>query len=160
MKCMFPASFDPVTLGHLDLIERARALFGEVDVVVMNSRAKKYFFSAEERLEMVRLAVAGMDGVQAVAYDGLTCAYLAEHNLRTVVRGLRNATDFDYEMEYFAANRSAVDVEMVFLPTRQEYFHISSSVAREVITHGYGELERYLPAAVLPVIRRREGRDA
>ena len=159
MKCVFPASFDPITLGHLDLIRRAAALFGEVDVVVMNSNAKRYLFPAEVRLEMVERAVAEIAGARAVAFEGLTCEYLEKTGIRTVVRGLRNATDFDYEMEYFAANRSATEVEMVFLPTKQEWFHVSSSVAREVLVHGRTrDLDKYVPREILPILEREAAR--
>lgn len=154
MRCVFPASFDPVTRGHVDLIRRAAELFDGVDVVVMDSHAKHYMFPAEVRLEMVRRAVEGIPGAKAVAFGGLTCEYLEQTGLRCVVRGLRNGTDFDYEMEYFAANRSVLDVEMVFLPTRQELFHISSSVAREVILHKHRDIAKYVPEEILPILER------
>ncbi len=154
MRCVFPASFDPVTLGHVDLIKRAAALFEGVDVVVMDSHAKRYMFPAEVRLEMVKLAIRDIPSAKAVAFGGLTCDYLEQTGIRCVVRGLRNGTDFDYEMEYFAANRSVLDVEMVFLPTKQELFHISSSVAREVILHGHRDIAKYVPEEILPVLER------
>jgi len=132
---IYPGTFDPVTLGHQDLIRRAAGLFGTVIVAVATAHHKKTMFSLEERLESVREVVRPYGNVQVEGFTGLVRDFAVAHGARAMVRGVRSVTDFDYENQLAGMNRAlAPDIETVFLTPDARYQHISSTLVREIAT--------------------------
>jgi pantetheine-phosphate adenylyltransferase len=130
---VYPGTFDPVTLGHQDLIRRAAGLFGTVIVAVAAAHHKKTLFSLEERLESVRELVRPYPNVKVEGFSGLVRDFAVAHGARAMVRGVRSVTDFDYESQLAGMNRAlAPDVETVFLTPDARYQHISSTLVREI----------------------------
>ncbi len=146
MTVLCPGSFDPITLGHLDIITRARDLFGQVLVGVGRNSTKNYLFGAE-RIDLVRAAVADMPGVAVEAIDGLLVDFCAERGITTVVKGLRFGADFDFELQMAHMNRDLGPIETVLLPAAAEHVTLSSTMLREVIRLG-GDVSAYVPEAV------------
>ena len=153
-----PGSFDPITLGHLDIIRRASALFDRVWVCVMaNGEKSRGMFPPQRRLELVRLAVEGLPNVEAELWTGLLADYARQRNAGFLVKGVRCGTDFDNEYQMAWINRSlAVELETVLLPARPEFSYFSSTMAREMIRYGQ-DLKRYLPFAVAEEIGKGMG---
>ena len=151
---IYPGSFDPVTLGHLDIIRRAAACFDKVYVCVSpNASKKNQMFTPEEKLELVKTAVADLDNVEAELYQGLLADYAVERGANVIVRGVRNATDFDVEYQLAQINSSIhPGLESMMLPASPQYQHFSSSMAREMIRYGQ-PLEKYLPASIIPMVK-------
>ena len=147
-------SFDPITLGHLDIIRRAAACFDKVYVCVSpNASKKNQMFTPEEKLELVKTAVADLDNVKAELYQGLLADYAVERGANVIVRGVRNATDFDVEYQLAQINSSIhPGLESMMLPASPQYQHFSSSMAREMIRYGQ-PLEKYLPASIIPMVK-------
>ena len=152
---IYPGSFDPVTLGHLDIIRRAALCFDKVFVCVMDNCDKKsHMFPAEKRLELLRRSVAELPNVEAELFRGLLADYAREKEAHVIVKGLRNATDFDLEYQMAAINRGIWgQLETVFLPASIEYQHFSSTMVREMIRYGQ-PLEKYVPLAVAEELER------
>jgi pantetheine-phosphate adenylyltransferase len=145
---VYAGSFDPPTLGHLDLIERASALFSDVIVGIGRHPTRSPLFTVEERLELVRRVSADLPNVSVEAFDGLLIQFCKEKHASVIVRGLRAATDFEYELQIAHANADLEPaVDTVFLPTRTKNGFISASLVREIASHG-GDVSRYAPAAV------------
>lgn len=147
-------TFDPITLGHLDLIRRAAALFDRVCVcVVPNAGKRDQMFTPDEKLRLVRAAVAGLPNVEAELFNGLLAEFAEAHGAAAIVRGVRNGTDFDIEYQMALINQGICGtLETVLLPASAAYQHFSSSMAREMIRY-HQPLERYLPASILPLVR-------
>lgn len=147
-------SFDPITLGHLDIIQRAARCFDRVVVcVVPNAEKRGQMFTPEQKLTLVQKAVAGLPNVEAELWPGLLAEFARRHDARVIVRGVRNGTDFDVECQLARINEGLLPgLETVLLPAAAEYAHFSSTMAREMIRYGQ-ELERYLPAAIVPDIK-------
>lgn len=132
----FPGSFDPFTAGHLNILKRALTMFDEVVVGIGINQDKRGFFDMDQRMDIIRQATAGMDGVRIVKYDKLTVDVCRELGIRHIVRGVRNMIDFDNERANADANRRlAPEIETVIIPTSQEFAHISSSAVRDIIKH-------------------------
>ncbi len=150
---IYPGSFDPVTLGHIDIIERAAKCFDRLYVCVMvNADKKSPMFTPEERMEFVKTAVEHLDNVQAEAWSGLLTDYAQQKNATVLVKGARNVCDFDMEYQMSLINRGIKpDLETVILPASAEYIHFSSSMAREMIRYRQ-PLEKYLPAKIVPAV--------
>lgn len=153
-------SFDPITLGHLDIIRRAAACFDAVWVCVSpNAEKQNQMFSPERKLQMVRAAVADLANVEAELWPGLLADFAAAHGAQVIVRGVRGVTDFDSEYQMAQINRGLrPGLESLLLPASAQYQHFSSSMAREMIRYGQ-PLEPYLPAPVIPLVeelRKRE----
>ena len=146
-------SFDPITLGHLDIIRRAAACFDLVYVCVSPNASKtNQMFTPEEKLRMVELAVADIPNVKAELFQGLLADYAVERGANVIIRGVRNATDFDVEYQLALINRSIYpQLETMLLPASAEYQHFSSSLAREMIRYRQ-PLEKYLPASIIPLV--------
>lgn len=147
-------SFDPITLGHLDIIRRAAACFDKVYVCVSpNASKKNQMFTPEEKLELVKTAVADLDNVEAELYQGLLADYAVERGANVIVRGVRNATDFDVEYQLAQINSGIhPGLETMILPASPQYQHFSSSMAREMIRYGQ-PLEKYLPESIIPMVK-------
>lgn len=152
MRAMCPGSFDPVTFGHLDIVERARSLFGEVVVAVGRNSAKNYLFDADERVEMLTEACAGLSGVRVVFLDGLLVEFCRAQGCEVVVKGLRFAGDFEFELQMAQINRTLSGLETVLLPTDAKWGHLSSTMIREVASLG-GDVSQFVPPLVEARIR-------
>lgn len=145
---LFPGSFDPFTAGHLNILVRALTMFDEVVVAIGINQDKVGFFTSRQKKEIVRQAVAGMDNVRVIEYDGLTVDVCHELGICHIVRGVRNMLDFENERAIADANRRlAPDVETIIIPTAQEFAHISSSAVRDLLRHR-GDTSLFLPEGV------------
>lgn len=153
---IYPGSFDPITLGHMDIIRRAAECFDKVYVCVMvNCDKKSPMFMPQERLEMIRNAVAELPNVEAELWTGLLADYAVERGSRILVKGVRNATDFDQEYQMAAINKGVCPgLETVFLPASAAYQHFSSTMIREMIRYGQ-PLQQYVPQSVIEALRCR-----
>ena len=146
---LFPGSFDPFTAGHLNILRRALTMFDEVVVAVGINQDKPGFFDMDKRLEIIRQATEGMDGVSIVKYDNLTIDACRERGIRHIVRGVRNMIDFETERSIADANRRlAPEIETIIIPTSQEFAHISSSAVRDILKHG-GDYSNFIPEGVI-----------
>jgi pantetheine-phosphate adenylyltransferase len=150
---IFPGTFDPITLGHLDIIDRGRKLFDELIVGIGVNPEKDHLFPVEERLTMIRALVKMFPNVTVEAYEGLTYQLVKKRRAAAILRGLRNLTDLDYEFRVALTNRKVAGVETVFIMTREEFGFTSSSLIKQIVTLGGDphQLKELLPA---PVIER------
>jgi len=147
---LFPGSFDPITLGHVDIIERAVPLFDEIKIAVGTNSAKNYLFSLEQRVQWIEQTFAHEPKISVITYEGLTVDFAKEQGVQFLLRGLRNPADFEFEKAIAQANREMVpNLETVFLLTSARYAYISSSIVREVYNHG-GDFQKFVPATVQP----------
>ena len=154
---VYPASFDPITNGHLDLIERASHLFDELIVAVATNVNKNPLFSVEERLEMIRDAVEESPRLRIDTMDGLLVDYAREHGAKVVIRGLRALADFEYEFEMAMMNAHLYpDIETVFLMTSAKWFYVSSSRLREIVRFG-ADVSEFVPKLVCEKLTRKLG---
>jgi pantetheine-phosphate adenylyltransferase len=150
---VYAGSFDPVTLGHVDLIERAGNLFDQVIIAVGRHPTKKAFFSFQERLEFLTEVTKDFSNVRVDSFDGLLIQYCEKIGARLIVRGLRAVTDFEYELQIAHANADMVPkVDTIFLPTRTKYGFVSASLVREIASHG-GDVSHYAPAPVCEALK-------
>lgn len=147
-------SFDPITLGHLDIIRRAAACFDRVWVCVSpNAEKKNQMFTPEQKLLLVQTAVADLDHVEAELWPGLLADYAVARGASVIVRGVRSVADFDVEYQMALINRGIhPELETMLLPASAEYQHFSSSMAREMIRYRQ-PLEQYLPSSIIPLVR-------
>lgn len=155
-RAIYAGTFDPITLGHLDVITRASCLFDEVIVGVAKSERKTPRFNLEQRMAMVQAAVADLSTVVVKEFTDLTIVFAKQHQAQFLVRGLRSAKDYDYEGEIAAMNRqmSEGQLETVFLPAKPEYAYISSTIVRELILlEAYDQLKEFVPESVLSLMR-------
>lgn len=145
---LFPGSFDPFTAGHLNILARALTMFDSVVVAIGINQDKVGFFTNPQKKDIIRQAIAGMDRVSVIEYDGLTVDVCRELGIHHVVRGVRNMLDFENERAIADANRRmAPDIETIIIPTAQEFAHISSSAVRDIIRH-HGDTSLFLPEGV------------
>ena len=155
---VYAGSFDPPTLGHLDLIERASELFSDVIVGIGKHATRTPLFSVEERVDLVSRVSAHLPNVVVESFDGLLIQFCKHKNARVIVRGLRAATDFEYELQIAHANADLEpEVDTVFLPTRTKNGFISASLVREIASHG-GDASRYAPALVCEALAKKFAR--
>ncbi len=146
---LFPGSFDPFTAGHLNILNRALTMFDEVVVAVGINQDKRGFFTMDQRMDIVRQATRGLEGVRIIKYDNLTIDTCRELGIRHIVRGVRNMLDFENERAIADANRRlAPEVETIIIPTAQEFAHISSSAVRDILKHK-GDTSLFLPEGVV-----------
>jgi pantetheine-phosphate adenylyltransferase len=154
---VYAGSFDPVTLGHLDLIERAARLFEPVVVAVGRHPTKRSLFTFQERIDMLDEVTKEIPGVRIESFDGLLIHYCERIGARVIVRGLRAATDFEYELQIAHANADmAPRIDTVFLPTRTNYGFVSASLVREIASHG-GDVSHYAPSIVCAALKAKFG---
>ena len=146
-KAVFPGSFDPITLGHFDIIERGVKLFDELIIAIGINADKKYMFSLEERKSFIEEAFKGEPKIRVVTYQGLTVNFCIEQNAEFILRGLRNPADFEFEKAIAHTNRKLSEIETVFLLTSSGKSYISSSIVRDVIKNN-GDYTGLVPDAV------------
>ena len=147
MRAVCPGSFDPVTHGHLDVIRRAAALFDEVIVAVGRNSAKRYLFDTDERVSLVSEAVAELPGVRVEVLSGLLVDFCRDRDAGHVVKGLRFASDFDFELQMAHMNEEMGGIETVLLPAARDHVTLSSTIIRQVVRLG-GDVSPYVPANV------------
>ncbi len=154
-RAIYPGSFDPVTNGHLDVIERARKLFDEVIVAVAYNDQKMPFFTLEERLDFLGEVTGRLDGVKIAPLDGLLVEFAVEQKATAVVRGLRAVSDFEFEFQMALMNRKLeATVETIFLMPKEEYTYLSSRIVKEIARLG-GDVSSFVPACVVESFARK-----
>ena len=154
-KAIYPGSFEPFTNGHLDILNRACAVFDEVIVLVAVNASKKTLFSLQERVEILKAALAGKENVRIDSYEGLTVDYARQVGARHIIRGLRAVTDFEYEFQLASANRFAnSDIDMVFFMASADHSFVSSSVVKELRANGV-DVSPLVPPAVLDAFNKK-----
>ena len=152
---VYAGSFDPATLGHLDLIERAAALFDNVIVAIGVHPTKSPLFSADERKDLIVSIASHIPNVVVDSFDGLLIEYCASKNASVIVRGLRVTTDFEYELQIAHANADLrPQIDTIFLPTRTKHGFVSASLVREIASHG-GDVSRYAPKVVCEALSKK-----
>ena len=145
---IYPGSFDPITNGHLDIIERSSRIFDKVIVSVLHNSAKRPAFTAEERVEFIKSATEHLENVETDYFDGLLVDYAKEKSATTIVKGLRAVSDFEYEMQMALMNRRQnPEIETLFLISSSEYSFLSSSIVKEV-AHLGGNLDGFVPECI------------
>lgn len=152
---VYPGSFDPVTFGHLDIIERASRFTDRLIVGVLNNSAKTPLFTVEERMRMIKDCVRDLKNVEVRSFSGLTVNFARQEKADFMIRGLRAVTDFEYELQLSQTNRKlAEDVDTVFLTTNLKYAYLSSSIVKEVASYG-GDISEFVPDAVAREIMKK-----
>ncbi|MCM3672866.1 MULTISPECIES: pantetheine-phosphate adenylyltransferase [Peribacillus] len=150
-----PGSFDPITFGHLDIIQRGANVFDEVYVVIVNNSAKNSLFTVEERLELITEATAHMPNVKVDFYQGLTVDYAESVSANAIIRGLRATSDFEYEMQGTSMNRFLNNnIESFFIMTKNQYSFLSSSIVKEVAKYG-GDISELVPSVVQKALAKK-----
>lgn len=149
---IYPGSFDPVTLGHLDIIKRSARMVDKLIIGVLNNSAKRPLFNVDERVELLKIVTEGLDNVTVEAFDGLTVDFAKSRNATVMVRGLRAVTDFEYEIQIAQTNHAIMpEIDTIFLTTSVQYSYLSSSIVKEVASYG-GDIEKFVPASILPAV--------
>ena len=145
-RAIYPGSFDPLTLGHLDMIERSAKIVDELVIGVLNNSAKNSLFSLDERVSMIKEMTESMPNVTVASFDGLLVDYMKEINATIIVRGLRAVTDFEYELQIAQTNHvENTDIETIFLTTNLQYSYLSSTIVKEFASYG-GDISKFVPA--------------
>lgn len=145
---IFPGSFDPITIGHVDIVLRALPLFDKIIVAIGNNSSKNYLYSLEKRLEFLNEVFKGYDKVETGHYEGLTINYCKQMNAKYILRGIRNASDFEYEKTIAHLNNAMEeDVETVLILAKAELSSISSTIVREIIK-GKGKVDKFVPKEI------------
>ena len=154
-RAIYPGSFDPVTFGHLDIIERSSKLVDELYVAVLVNSAKKSLFSIDERVKMLSELLSGYDNIHVESFGGLLVDFAKEKDAKFIVRGLRAVTDFEYELQISQMNRTIYsEIDTLFLTTSLEYAYLSSSIVKEVASYG-GDISHFVPESIIPLIYER-----
>ena len=146
-RAIFPGSFDPITLGHYDIIKRGVTLFDEVIVAIGVNSDKKYMFTLEERMEFIKESFKDEPKIKVVSYKGLTVDFCQKNNVKFILRGLRNPADFEFEKAIAHTNRDLAPIETVFLLTAAKTSYIASSIVRDVIRNN-GDYTKLVPKSV------------
>lgn len=155
MKVIYPGSFDPVTYGHLDIIERCAKKFDHVIVSVLSNSSKRGLFSIEERLELLRETTKEYPNVEIDSFSGLLIDYAEKKNCRTMIRGLRAVSDFEYEMQMALVNRKLhEDIETLFMVSKGEHVYLSSSIVREIASYN-GDVSCFVPEVVKQALEKK-----
>lgn len=156
-RAVCPGSFDPVTNGHVDVINRAAALYDELVVAVLVNPGKAGFFPVEERMELLRESVAHLPDVRVDSFQGLLVDYCGANDIPVIVKGLRAVSDFEYELQMAQMNRELASIETLFVPTAPQVGHLSSSLVKQIATFG-GDVSRLVPKVVDDRLRERAAR--
>lgn len=158
---IYPGSFDPVTMGHIDIIKRALKLFDKVIVATLINKDKNTLFTIDERVNLLKKSLTGVKNIEVTKFDGLLVDYAKKMKARTIIRGLRAVTDFEHELQSALINKKLYkDIETVFLTTRPENMYISSSIVRQIASFN-GNVSRFVPKAILTDLleKFKEGED-
>ena len=151
-RAIYPGSFDPVTFGHIDMIERSAKIVDELVVAVLNNSAKNPLFSVEERVSMLKDIASHVSNVKIQFFDGLLIDYAKKIGATIIIRGLRAVTDFEYELQIAQTNRIvSSEIDTVFLTTSLEYAYLSSTIVKEVASYG-GDISHFVPEQLIPQI--------
>lgn len=151
-SAIYPGSFDPITVGHLDIIRRISRLYDEVTVLISYSQQKTYLFSAAERKQLIEECLKSIKNVKVEVHQGLTVDFMRSKNIPVIIRGLRAVVDFEYEMAMANMNRKlAPDIETVLMFASPEHYYISSRAIKEIAQFG-GKLEELVPPIVIPLL--------
>lgn len=151
-RAIYPGSFDPVTFGHLDIIERSSKMFDEVIIGVLCNSAKKSLFTVEERVDMIRKMTDKYNNVKVMSFEGLLIDFAKEVDATIIIRGLRAVTDFDYEIQIAQTNKVEYDkLETIFMATSLQYSYLSSTIVREFASYG-GDISRFVPEEIVPLV--------
>ncbi len=152
---IYPGSFDPVTLGHLDIIERSSKMFDKLIVGVLHNPNKKALFSADERVKMIRSVTGHLCNVEVTSFEGLSVDFARSVGAHVLVRGLRAVTDFEYELQMAQTNHAICpEIDTIFLTTNLRYAYLSSSIVKEV-AYFDGNIEMFVPAVILPLVKEK-----
>ena len=152
---IYPGTFDPITNGHLDIIERSAVIFPRVLVAVANSPSKKPLFSLDERVELVRQSVAHLSNVEVFGFSDLLANVVKQRNISAIIRGVRTTTDFEYELQLAALNRLLTKgVDSLFFPPAEKWAFVSSTIVREIYLHG-GDVAELVPVSVFNALKAR-----
>ena len=155
LKAVYPGTFDPITLGHQDLVRRAARMFDEVILAVADSRSKRPFFTLEERVEMARSVVKEYPNVTVMGFSGLLMRFAQENDAKIVMRGLRAVSDFDYEFQLAGMNRNLFpEVESIFLTPAEQFLFISATLVREISVLG-GDVSKFVSPHVEQCLKRK-----
>ena len=154
LTALCPGTFDPVTNGHIDVVERAARLFDQVVVAVIDNPNKQPLFTAEERVRMLKEAVGDLANVEVTSFGGLLVDYARDRGIGIIVKGLRAVSDFDYELQMAQMNRHLSGVETCFVPTNPQWSYLSSSLVKEVAQLG-GDVSALVPGHVLPLLEEK-----
>ncbi len=154
-RAVYPGTFDPITRGHEDLVRRATRVFDEVIVAIAVSSSKKPFFTLEERVAMAKQVLSDCGNVKVMSFSGLLMDFLRQQNARIIVRGLRAASDFEYEFQMAGMNRGMYpDVETLFMTPSEQYMFISATIVREIATLG-GNVDAFVHPLVTKKLREK-----
>ncbi|MGC6178011.1 pantetheine-phosphate adenylyltransferase [Lacrimispora sp. 38-1] len=154
-KAVYPGSFDPVTFGHLDIIERSARMCDHLIIGVLNNNSKTPLFSVEERVNMLKSLTNDFDNVEVKSFGGLMIDFVRANQADAVIRGLRAVTDFEYELQIAQTNRViAPEVDTVFLTTNLKYSYLSSSIVKEIASYG-GEISAFVPEDIAERVRKK-----
>ena len=154
-RAVYAGTFDPMTFGHLDVATRAAHVFEHLTLAVAEDPRKTLLFSVEERLELARTSVAGLDNVEVVPFGGLLVNWARNRGIHTLIRGLRAFSDFEYEFQMALTNRKlAPDIETLFLMPNEDFSYVSSSMVREIAALG-GDVEKFVPAPVAAALKKK-----
>ncbi|HUQ74596.1 MAG TPA: pantetheine-phosphate adenylyltransferase [Burkholderiales bacterium] len=155
IKAVYPGTFDPLTRGHEDLVRRASTLFDSLILGIAESRAKRTFFTLEERIEIAREALGDVKNLKIVGFDGLLIDFVHKHDARVVLRGLRAVSDFEYEFQLAGMNRSLYpELETVFLTPSEQHMFISATLVREIATLG-GDVSKFVDPRVVARFKKK-----
>ena len=156
-RALYPGSFDPLTNGHLDLIDRALHIFDEVHIAIARNSEKSPLFTTSERVDIVKKALGNRRGVVVKAFDGLIVEYAKRMNIQTMMRGLRATSDFDYEFQLALTNRTlAKNIDTIFLMPSETHLYLSSKLVKEIAHYG-GDVSRFVPKFIVPLLKKKFG---
>lgn len=156
-KAIYPGSFDPVTLGHLDVIARSSGMVEHLIVGVLNNDSKSPLFSVDERVNMLKEVTHHLPNVEVVSFSGLLVDFMAKNGIEIIIRGLRAVTDFEYELQMAQTNHATnPDVDTIFLTTNLKYAYLSSSIVKEVARYG-GDISKFVPPSVMEKTYKKYG---
>ena len=159
VRALYPGSFDPMTAGHLDILDRSLPLFEEIRILVAGTPSKKALLSVDERIETIRAVVENRPAISVASWDGLIMDYAKENGFQALIRGLRAASDFEYEFMMAGMNKKLnPDVETVFMMTSENLFFVSSTMIKELFHFG-GDIEPYVPKPVSELLKKKKPKE-